>query len=218
MRGSPETRPYNSLPRGQDVSNYPSLAVHQTNAKNTSRSPSPSKPPRKHSPAKRSHSEDVYNERDKSSEPKPEEVKRSPRINPLIKYASERKPRQDSESDASNSDKENDLISAKTKRKLMHTRSENLESKRCLEVTAKVESAKTFEKRVSFSNDTEQGEQTVQKDDVPVELCDIEPISGTVFRKVTVRRRRQEMRKMPATDAGDACFIIRNSFQLYCCI
>lgn len=35
-----------------------------------------------------------------------------------------------------------------------------------------------------------------------IELCDIEPISGTVFRKVTVRRRRQEMRKVPAVDTG----------------
>lgn len=43
-----------------------------------------------------------------------------------------------------------------------------------------------------------------------VELCDIEPISGTVFRKVTVRRRRQEMRKIPAVDTGElvVCFFV----------
>lgn len=44
-----------------------------------------------------------------------------------------------------------------------------------------------------------------------VELCDIEPISGTVFRKVTVRRRRQEMRKIPAVDTGElivGCFFV----------
>lgn len=41
-----------------------------------------------------------------------------------------------------------------------------------------------------------------------VELCDIEPLSGTVFRKVTVRRRRQEnMRKMPAVDTGE-CYCL----------
>lgn len=37
---------------------------------------------------------------------------------------------------------------------------------------------------------------------VPVELCDIEPFSGTVFRKVTVRRRRQDMRKIQTVDTG----------------
>lgn len=41
-----------------------------------------------------------------------------------------------------------------------------------------------------------------------VELCDIEPISGTVFRKVTVRRRRQEMRKIPAVDTGELLFFV----------
>lgn len=37
-----------------------------------------------------------------------------------------------------------------------------------------------------------------------LELCDIEPLSGTVFRKVTVRRRRQDnFKKMPAVDTGE---------------
>ncbi|KAJ8978323.1 hypothetical protein NQ317_015937 [Molorchus minor] len=43
-----------------------------------------------------------------------------------------------------------------------------------------------------------------KEETAPVELCDIEPLSGTVFRKVTVRRRRQEnMRKIPAVDTGE---------------
>lgn len=42
-----------------------------------------------------------------------------------------------------------------------------------------------------------------EREFVPVELCDIEPLSGTVFRKVTVRRRRQDMRKMAAVDSGE---------------
>lgn len=73
------------------------------------------------------------------------------------------------------------------------------------------------EKRVSFENTVLERTEVVEKqqeDDVvrkkeeeqeepqAIELCDIEPISGTVFRKVTVRRRRQEMRKVPAVDTG----------------
>lgn len=42
-----------------------------------------------------------------------------------------------------------------------------------------------------------------KEETTPVELCDIEPLSGTVFRKVTVRRRRQDMRKVPAVDTGE---------------
>lgn len=41
-----------------------------------------------------------------------------------------------------------------------------------------------------------------KEDGAPVELCDIEPLSGTVFRKMTVRRRRQDLRKLPAVDTG----------------
>lgn len=44
--------------------------------------------------------------------------------------------------------------------------------------------------------------QSTKDETVPVELCDIEPISGTVFRKVTVRRRRQDMRKIQTVDTG----------------
>lgn len=42
-----------------------------------------------------------------------------------------------------------------------------------------------------------------REETAPVELCDIEPLSGTVFRKVTVRRRRQDIRKIPAVDTGE---------------
>lgn len=44
--------------------------------------------------------------------------------------------------------------------------------------------------------------QFTKEEAVPVELCDIEPFSGTVFRKVTVRRRRQDMRKIQTVDTG----------------
>lgn len=39
-----------------------------------------------------------------------------------------------------------------------------------------------------------------------VELCDLEPASSAVFRKVTVRRRRQDMRKIAAVDKGMIIF------------
>lgn len=83
------------------------------------------------------------------------------------------------------------------------------------------------EKRVSFENTvlerTEAVEKQQQEEEVPlkkqqeeeqeeqqpIELCDIEPISGTVFRKVTVRRRRQEMRKVAAVDTGMSFFLAK---------
>lgn len=80
------------------------------------------------------------------------------------------------------------------------------------------------EKRVSFENAVlerteaaEKSEEEVEKkqqleeeqeEQQAIELCDIEPISGTVFRKVTVRRRRQEMRKIPAVDTGELGWLL----------
>ncbi|KAJ8935267.1 hypothetical protein NQ314_012909 [Rhamnusium bicolor] len=104
LRGSPELRPYNSLPRGQDINNYPSLVLHQTNLKNQHLScDSSSSPPRRRSPTRRTHSEDVYNERGispiradvKENEEKEikdlsaaeNTVKRQVRVNPLMRLA-----------------------------------------------------------------------------------------------------------------------------------
>lgn len=66
-------RPYNSLPRGQDVNDYPSLAAHQTTRKSenkgkgttvlTSSASHKQVSTSRHSPARRAHSEDVYAER-----------------------------------------------------------------------------------------------------------------------------------------------------------
>lgn len=62
-------RPYNSLPRGQDVNNYPSLTAHQTRSKNdikdtrSAATATTCVKTRKHSPARRAHSEDIYAER-----------------------------------------------------------------------------------------------------------------------------------------------------------
>lgn len=69
-RDSPEMRPYNSLPRGQDVNNYPSLAAHQTTHKTENKDKGTAVVTShkhvttiRHSPARRAHSEDVYPER-----------------------------------------------------------------------------------------------------------------------------------------------------------
>lgn len=236
-RDSPELRPYNSLPRGQDISNFPSLVAHQTKTQKE-RSPSPLR----RVPAKRSLSEDVYSERTNenvteatpngTSTKSTDETKqqsRPVRENPLIKYASEHK--------AQNTPKKSDA-----KRKLQHSKTVGSEP------TSKLNAA--VEKHVSFENNNDVKESPVRaklkkrelkqthslnerqtrtnsmSDDngnitsgeeggqissevhfakeeaVPVELCDIEPLSGTVFRKVTVRRRRQDMRKIPAVDTG----------------
>lgn len=59
LRNSVELRPYNSLPRGQDINNYPSLALHQANLRNTDSSIEALR----RSPARRAKSEDVYTER-----------------------------------------------------------------------------------------------------------------------------------------------------------
>ncbi|KAJ8946567.1 hypothetical protein NQ318_008297, partial [Aromia moschata] len=65
LRGSQELRPYNSLPRGQDITSYPSLVQHQSNARlqNLSGEACSSPAARRRSPTRRTHSEDVYTER-----------------------------------------------------------------------------------------------------------------------------------------------------------
>ncbi|KRT84735.1 hypothetical protein AMK59_2270 [Oryctes borbonicus] len=272
LRGSPEIRPYNSLPRGQDISNYPSLIPHQTAKQDHKELPTPSPrispvSPRKHSPARRSHSEDVYSDvksQDQtsvktdlsqtppaSSDSDTKSAKGSPpvRVNPLIKFAAER--RQSSLGPEA----------PKARRRLQATKAHsepvsatNLENEAVQNVEETVQERKrhggTPEKRVSFDDEricrdgdretkhsvlskkfeastsiekghTESVEtanvnngskekdepvaevQSAIKEDGPaIELCDIEPISGTVFRKVTVRRRRQDIRKISTSDNG----------------
>jgi hypothetical protein len=114
-------------------------------------------------------------------------------------------------------------------------------------VAKKCDKANTVEKRVSFdsnvannSNEESKGQRRVslspkskrednaeevstpevhfaKEETTPVELCDIEPLSGTVFRKVTVRRRRQDMRKIPAVDTGESLRQIHSFCFLWDC-
>lgn len=79
-RDSPEMRPYNSLPRGQDVSNYPSLAAHQTTPKseNKGKGTTVTTSSSGHkATARRAHSEDVYAECKSESTQTEMELRRS---------------------------------------------------------------------------------------------------------------------------------------------
>lgn len=119
LRSSHEFRPYSSLPRSQDINSFPSLALHQTNLRNQ-QNPSVEKstPPlfRRRSPARRTQSEDVYNERtdtsaniSMSSNSSAETFvnERPLRVNPLMKLAETRQrerktsPRRKQRSDSS---------------------------------------------------------------------------------------------------------------------
>nr|XP_023023057.1 uncharacterized protein LOC111511278 [Leptinotarsa decemlineata] len=254
LRGSPELRPYNSLPRGQDINNYPSLALHQTNLRNQLNSvDSPSSPHRRHSPARRTHSEDVYTERGSSplsmgdahhvnSSHKPA------RVNPLMQLAESRQERKKSPRRKQNNEASSGESSSREEGSSKEE--ESMKGKGILtpEPTKKFDS-NIIEKRVSFDSNVtntmmkeklmsalrsqslkggkslehrpalshfHQGDQSdnseestsnelhyAREETTPLELCDIEPISGTVFRKVTVRRRRQDSaRKISAVDAG----------------
>ncbi|XP_076257661.1 bitesize isoform X3 [Rhynchophorus ferrugineus] len=227
LRTSSELRPYNSLPRGQDISNYPSLAgIRSTDT------------PRK-SPTRRTKSEDVYAE-EKESPVEPEKIpKRPARVNPLmsisLRESREEKERRKSprrktepvaESSENNNKKErenNDIKIEENYTKQNDMKSED-EADKVPERHVSFDNSKPYPDLTAFrsrslsqsksSKDVKKmpfttrslPEESIMKDDCedpgPVELCDIEPISGTVFRKMTVRRRRQEnMRKLPAVDA-----------------
>lgn len=167
-------RPYNSLPRGQDINNFPSLAIHQNKAQKK-KSPSPinrSLSPRRRSPTRRSHSEEIYNDvksdsdvkivvekvpQEKLDTSKPTEqnidpiTKRPIRINPLIKYASENR--------QCSCCKEVSCKEAETRKKsLKHFKTEG--STASTNNSPKViEHKATVEKRVSFGNN-DQGDGT----------------------------------------------------------
>ncbi|XP_018565614.1 uncharacterized protein LOC108906745 [Anoplophora glabripennis] len=247
LRGSPELRPYNSLPRGQDITNYPSLALHQTNLKNQNQDPSVSPIRHRRSPTRRTQSEDVYIERTSSpakpenggKDPEGEPPKRQTRVNPLMKLAETRQSkdrtgspkRKKTEVKQESGEQEKDLLTPDSGKK--QDRSSSIEKRVSFESnvasrittekpvlrTQSLNDGKVKEKRTGpvgarslpedhTENFEEAGTTTAEihfarEETTPVELCDIEPLSGTVFRKVTVRRRRQEnMRKVPAVDTG----------------
>lgn len=297
-------RPYNSLPRGHDVNDYPSLAVHQAKNENKIRYHQKPNSDTRHSPARRAHSEDVYNERKneatqtnivkeiieksmESSATDAEPVQERPavRTNPLMRLNTE--DRQDPLKSSGhnktpprrriqNSKTEANCSEKSTKKREVDDTSKDFDM--AIKETADKKSDRGgVEKRVSFENTVlaktaqfkaepsqtssacksgscktqslnEDGSNISRKlqsvdvsrssaeenehddDDVdtdvtsaevhfpqeeptPVELCDIEQISGTVFRKVTVRRRRQEMRKIPAVDTGKlGCYLLELTF------
>lgn len=133
IRSSQEFRPYNSLPRGQDINNYPSLALHQTNLRNQQNLSvdTASQPLRRWSPTRRTQSEDVYNERtdpsanfsmSSTSSGENQANERPIRVNPLMKLAETRQkdrkvsPRRKQRSDSSGeSNVADDVIDNKSK-------------------------------------------------------------------------------------------------------
>ncbi|KAF5307341.1 hypothetical protein FQR65_LT07058 [Abscondita terminalis] len=255
-RGSQLIRPYSSLPRGQDITKYPSLLSYKIESNTKKRSSSP-----KHSPAHRSHSEDVYSEREEKITDETDkhfisriEFSTRSRINPLTKAAAEGKLNppavafemksftlppienfiKDTEQDSTDEKSSENVEIAEKKMEEKHVSfDESLKSSKSNKVSPKtklkikeksilknlsLENEKQAEENIiagcSLSKEVDKADVTVvdaeimaevrapKEDDIINEQCDIESLSGTVFRKVTVQRRRQEMRKVPAIDNG----------------
>ncbi|XP_030760495.1 uncharacterized protein LOC115885657, partial [Sitophilus oryzae] len=241
LRTSPELRPYNSLPRGQDISNYPSLlGIRSTDT------------PRRSSPQRRTKSEDVYHE-NKDNPGEDQIPKRPVRVNPLMSISlretkeekarrkspraetvvevvveNEDKTKEEQEShlrdnpvkcNPSRAEDEPDKVlerhvsfdSSKPGPDLASFRSRSLSQSKSNKDMKKVPfTTRSLPEESTIKDENEDGvgcgdqNPSAATNAPPAELlCDIEPISGTVFRKMTVRRRRQEnMRKLPAVDAG----------------
>ncbi|VEN59751.1 unnamed protein product, partial [Callosobruchus maculatus] len=95
VRGSPEFRPYSSLPRDQDASEYPTLANLRNKQRSASHAMSHQDPSptfgRKRSPTRRTQSEDIYSERGASPNLSECSNERPVRVNPLMRYADSRR-------------------------------------------------------------------------------------------------------------------------------
>ncbi|CAH1155023.1 unnamed protein product [Phaedon cochleariae] len=262
LRCSPELRPYNSLPRGQGVTDYPSLALHQTNLVNQQLSLKSESSPiqRRISPSRRTQSEDVYSATHEATpasleEPQPEATpqvspRRLERVNPLMRLAdqkqgkdgrkAQKRSRQlnegSSEEGSSREDERTrDTLTPELPSKFDRLASEKRVSfdsnianstkinqmKRSPVNVLRTQSLKENSTKETGSFPSYQGDHSDNSEETgstnelqyareetapapdPVELCDIEPISGTVFRKVTVRRRRQdEGRKISSSEGG----------------
>ncbi|KAG5872226.1 hypothetical protein JTB14_017045 [Gonioctena quinquepunctata] len=295
LRGSPELRPYNSLPRGQDINNYPSLAIHQANLRNKQNSQkisadsSPSPPYRRRSPARRTHSEDIYSERENSSivrDSSPVSRGGSPivrgsspiflkdaqpivssqkgmRVNPLMRLVENKQAREGKRSpkrmqnnegsSEEGSSKEEEIQKSKgiptpepTKKSdfilekrvsfesninltntMMKDRLMVALRNQAVKEARLLEDGKMLERRSSLYH-SHQGDQSdnseesgstsnelhyAREETAPIETCDIEPISGTVFRKVTVRRRHQEsVRKISPVESGKSFSFVHGDY------
>ncbi|CAH2000126.1 unnamed protein product [Acanthoscelides obtectus] len=91
VRGSPEFRPYSSLPRDQDANDYPTLANLRYKQRSASNAVPPSPTFGRRSPTRRTQSEDIYNERGASPNLSECSNERPVRMNPLMKYADSRR-------------------------------------------------------------------------------------------------------------------------------
>ncbi|XP_057663088.1 uncharacterized protein LOC130898064 isoform X6 [Diorhabda carinulata] len=241
MRGSPELRPYNSLPRKQNINNYPSLALHQTKNQEVPLQEAPSPTYRRRSP-RRTQSEDIYDDQSLSSQyrgisPITQTVnstdvdsQRHSRMNPLSKLSDgrldierRRSPMrrsnegssEDGSSKEDGSPKSKGILTPETARKFERNYIEKRVSfeshvpyTKMSKPTPVLRTQSLIEGRVQNhlpsrysvhqEDNSDNSEEATQADvqdsreeNNSIELCEIEPFSGTVFRKMMVRRRRQ---------------------------
>lgn len=161
-RDVPEMRLYNSLPRGKDINNYPTLANYQ-NKQTKPNSPERKTSSKHPSPSRKTQSMDMYHEHPSQpqtqqtqekvpqpSETKQEEpeidpvTKRPIRINPLIKYASVNR-----QCSCCNG---GDCKESK-KKKLQTSNSEESESSESPSESPMLPEKKSVEKKVNFGGD-----------------------------------------------------------------
>ena len=99
---------------------------------------------------------------------------------------------------------------AASKKEDMKIRSESLPTKSKLPIR-EIRSHSAEEKRtltIKSEDSSSEDNKMTEDNSVPSsEDCDVEALSGTIFRKVTVRRRRQEMKKVSAIDNGKFLFL-----------
>ncbi|XP_066246209.1 uncharacterized protein [Euwallacea similis] len=250
LRSSVEARPYNSLPRGQEISSYPSLVNHQNNLKIADGGSVETCSATEETGGEwlsfkaatvDSHQAPICHVSENNKQydlNNPEKSPRKTRTNPLMsvslydhkganRKAVRRKtepalqsesalisnklecetdtrtqtPLQPSNEKEKGSPRHVSFDGAQKTADLAYFRSRSLSNNKSREEAGKMpfSSRSLPEEPVSKKN-----EETISENAHPaVELCDIEPLSGTVFRKMTVRRRRQHnMRKINAVDSG----------------
>ncbi|XP_050506949.1 uncharacterized protein LOC126884772 isoform X2 [Diabrotica virgifera virgifera] len=248
IRGSPELRPYNSLPRKQDINNYPSLALHQANLKNQEISNESTSPTYRRRSPRRTQSEDIYDDQGSSGQFRggspiglrgnsPDMdvfVSRPSRMNPLMKLGDGRteidrrrspmrKSNEGSSEDGSSkedgSPKSRGILTPESIRKFDRNPIEkrvsfesHISNTRMLAKPAPVFRTQSLvEGRVQnhlmsrypihHEDNSDNSEDATTHSEAndgrdennPIELCEIEPFSGTVFRKMMVRRRRNNL-------------------------
>ncbi|KAL1513820.1 hypothetical protein ABEB36_003173 [Hypothenemus hampei] len=201
-RNSIEARPYNSLPKGQNISDYPSLVVHPRNSKNSTDTPPIS------SEIRRTASEDVYQEPLENLAYNKEPARLHPMMATSLQNDSVRQSQKNNLYDSEPSDKDEKGNWKDKEKHVAFQRSDRAGIQNTSVLACNLDSTKDMpcnEKSLPGNEKQHRTNRVEAVQDNPVvELCDIEPFSGTVFRKMTVRRRRQQqnVKKVSSIDAG----------------